>query len=212
MPSSSQLFWGPTHTNCNVICAIDIRVGGDDPVSSDLLEIAVLPVNHSYKLHPVLKMFQVKIRPAWKVDRKVAKLSSTNIGDFLTSSFDSVGAFALFERWVRDMEMKSGKKLIPLVWDWGHVKPRLQNWMGELSFDHYFLNAPRDCVSVLNFMNDRSHLWGEDQEFKHPTFAQFLTHTGTELIDTNSVTSNAKALIDAYRKVLGTYMPGHKSV
>lgn len=212
MSNGSHFKWGPVHTNDNVLCAIDIRVGGNRPSVSDLLEVTFLPLNHSYKLSPEMKMFQVKIRPSWKVDNKFAGLNATTLKDYTGSSFDSVSSFALFERWVVDtLELKPGKKIMPLVWDWSRVRPYLQNWMGDETFDYYMHESVRDGMTVLNFLNDRWDFWGESPEFKAPTFGQFIVRSGIELIEKNSVTANAMALIEVYRQQLGKYIPGYKA-
>ena len=212
MSTNGKFKWGPTHTNNNVICAIDIRVGGERPQNSDVLEVAFLPLNHSFKLSPEMKMFQVKIRPSWKVDSKVAGLNAVTIKDYTSSPFDGISSFALFERWVETtLELKPGKKIMPLVWDWARLKPYLQNWMGDETFDHYIHESVRDGMTVLNFLNDRWDVWGESPEFKQPTFSQFCTRSGVELIEKSSMSANAMALIEVYRQQLGKYIPGYKA-
>lgn len=211
MPANdTKLRWGPIHVNSNIICAIDIRIGGENPIGSDLLEVVCIPLNHSYKMHREFKMFQVKIRPSWRVDRKLARLNEHIFREYEQSPHDAIGSFSLFEYWVKEtLELKENKKLIPLVWDWGSVKPWIEMWCGgSETFNYYFHESVRDMLPVLNFINDRCDFWGEDVKFKHPTMYQLLERNEVSLIDKNSCPANCKALIDAHYQMLRGYIPG----
>src|SRR4051812_55789 len=107
--------WGPEHANSNVICAMDIRVGGPDPDMSDLLEIAILPMSSTYKMHPEFKLFSIKVRPCWPVDNRYSRVSQESLdADYKTSPFDSVGALRVFETWVEEtLQLGKHKKIMP---------------------------------------------------------------------------------------------------
>jgi hypothetical protein len=205
-----NLSWGPVHANNNVICAIDIRVGGDDPLRSDLLEVCFLPVNHSYKIHPHFLMFSAKIRPAWPVDGKIARLNQEALATFVTSSQDGVTARSMFERWCEQtLQLKKHKKVLPLVWNWARMVPYLQLWLGSSYEDLIYHESVRDLLAVLNFINDRNDFWGEEVPFKHPRFGEIVNRNDVELIERNSLSANCDAMIKAYNQLLRGYIPGY---
>lgn len=214
MPSNggAKLNFGPTHNNSNLTCAIDIRVGGTDPSRSDLLEVAFLPLNHSYKVHPQFKLFQMKIRPSWKVDRKIAHLNAENIQDYEKSPFDAVESVGMFCRWADALQLKERKQILPLVWDWAFVKSYLQIWLGEETFAHYMSESHRDLMGVSNFINDRHDVWGEEVPFKNITLSQVLNRKGIDLIERNSITANCVGLIELNRAFLHDFVPGFSSM
>jgi hypothetical protein len=200
--------YGPEHTNSNVICAIDIRTGGPDPTCSDLLEVAFLPVDHSFRFNSSFNLFHVKIRPEWPVDKKYARLSEEKLKEYTYGCPDSVTARTRFEKWTEEtVKLKKYKKIMPLVWDWSSIKPFIQNWLGS-SFDDLVHESVRDMLSTLNFMNDRYSYWGEEVIFKHPQFGQLLARMKLGLIETNSVTANCMGLIQANHELMRKWIPG----
>jgi hypothetical protein len=210
MPNiDAKLNWGPIHTNSNVICAVDVRVGGEDATNSDLLEVCFLPLNHSYRPHENFVLFNPKIRPSWKVDKKLARLSNDALEEYKQSSFDSVTARTAFEQWCEhSLKLKHNKKVLPLVWDWTSKKPFIEMWL-QSSFGDLIHDSVRDMLPVLNFMNDRADFWGDEIIYKHPTFEQLVKRSEVELIDRNSLGANCKALSDVYRYLLKGYIAGY---
>lgn len=206
MPSPKKLLHGPEHVNCNLICAIDIRVGGTDPMTCDMLEICVLPLSHSFKVSSDFGLFHTKIQPSWPVDRKLAGISNEVMPEYLSAP-DSVLALELFETWFLQLGLPKHKKIMPLTWDWGFTQPYLKIWMTGRNYGDFIHESVRDCLPLLNYVNDRQSLMGEEVKFKHPTFGQLTTRTDVELIERNSVLANAKALSDAYRYILGLRLP-----
>jgi hypothetical protein len=195
------------HNNSNLTCAIDIRVGGHEPSTSDLLEVAMIPLNHSYVMHPEFSIFQIKIRPSWKVDKKVARLNADNIEDFEKSPFDGIESADMCARWFETLQMRTRKKIIPLVWDWSHIKPYLQIWLGTW-FEEIISDMHREVMSAVNFVNDRCDLWGEEVPVKACNFKQALCRHEIELIENNSLSANCLGLIKLNRSMLSGFIPG----
>lgn len=205
----SKLMWGPEHVNSNVICAIDVRVGGTDPSCSDLLEVCLIPVNHSFKMSKEFNLFSLKIRPSWRVDRKVARLNADNIGEYETSIHDAIGSFGLFEHWCEHtLQLKHNKRIMPLCWDWSLIRPFLKTWMGEEGFaTNVDETGLRELVTTMNFVNDRHSFWGDEVPYPIIKEGQMCARSGVALIDKNSMTSNCKAYIDWYGSQLRSYLP-----
>lgn len=208
----SKCRWGPEHVNSNVICAVDIRVGGTDPSTCDLLEICFIPVNHSYKMHTEFNLFNVRIRPCWPVDGRVAKLNIEARSEFEKSSNDAHGAYTMFEYWCETtLELKNQKKILPLCYDWSYIKPFLKYWMGDDGLAHYIGDSIRDVQSMMNFANDRHAFWGDEVPYPIIRESQLYSRSNIPLIEKNSLLANCKGLIDVYGQTLRSYMPGHAS-
>lgn len=206
---AANTLWGPIHSNNNVICAIDIRTGGPDPMRADLLEVCIVPVDHSFRVHSQFGMFHLKIRPSWKVDTKHARISADKFTEFQQSPFDASGAQDLFERWTQTaLGLKKHKKIMPLVWNYEQTRPWLKLWLGDSGYDHFIHENVRDMMTLLNFVNDRYAFYGEEVPYKHPTFGQLTVRSGVSLIERNCLASNCKALIDVYNFMMRVYVPG----
>lgn len=206
MPSPKKLLHGPEHTNNNVVCAIDIRVGGLDPSCCDVLEICFVPLNHSFKVSGDFGLFHTLIRPSWPVDKKIAKLSEDTLKEHRAAP-DAVTALDMFETWFQQMNLPRHKKIMPLVWNWMDIQPYLKIWLTGSYFTDFIHESVRDCLPLLNYVNDRCSIMGEEVPYKHPTFGQLVCRSDVELLERNSLMANCKALSDAYRVILGRRLP-----
>lgn len=202
--------WGPVHLNSNSICAIDIRTGGPNAIATDLLEVAIIPVNHSFKMHEEFTPFITKIRPVWKPDWEYAGVSSDKIEQYENAP-DSVRAIEMFENWCEtSLQLKPQKMIYPLVFGWERIAPFLKNWLGFVG-EQMITDCIRDNQHLMNFYNDRASIWGDDALFVNNTFAGFLKRLDINLIERNSLLANCKANIDAYNKMLRRFIPGYAS-
>lgn len=198
----AKLNYGPIHTNNNMICAVDIRVGGLDPTLSDLLEICVMPMNHSYRPHAEFAPFNLSIKPSFLVDLKVAKISKPVLEEqFLYSAIDAIKAAELFEHWWTQIRVRPNKQIICLTWDWPTKKPWLKYWL-DTAFEELFTESYRDLLPMLNFINDREDFFGNDIPYKVPSFSQLVFRSGLTLLSRNSLLANCKAMSDCYRYLL----------
>lgn len=200
----AKLNFGPTHVNNNVICVFDIRTGGPDPTKHDLMEISILPLNHSYKPHAKFPLFQIHIKPTYPVDLKYARVSKPEFEEnYQKCPHDTIGSAELFCHWVEKLELHNHKKIFPMAWDWINMKPWIKEWLGPETFDLYIDNEVyRDPMSILNFINDRSDYWNEPIQYVHPTFDQLCVRSNVERFDKNSLSANCLAVSQCYRKML----------
>jgi hypothetical protein len=198
----SKLRWGPHHLNLNVICAVDVRVGGESPETSDLLEVCFMPLNHSYRPHQEFAPFNICIKPSYPVDLKTARLSKDRFQEqFLTSAFEAVKAVELLEHWWSAIRARPNNQLVCMAWDWTRVQPWLRYWLDPI-YSEIISESHRDLVSLLNFINDREDYYGEEPPYKAPTLQQLITRSNVQLIDRNSLLANCKAMSDCYRYLL----------
>lgn len=196
------MYYGPIHTNSNVIAAIDIRVGGESPEMSDLLEICMLPLNHSYKPSSKFAVFTMKFRPSHLIDPKVSGIKSKeDLEVFSSSSYDPIDAQDILNHWIAKLELSKNKKILPLSWNWIDKKPWIKHWLGS-EYEMYFDESYRDPLAIINFINDRNDYHGDEIQFKHPTFGQFLNRQGIKLFESNSLIANCVAMSEGYRNLL----------
>lgn len=136
------------------------------------------------------------------------ELTKAHQEKYTSAVYDSAAGFQMFEVWVESvLQLKRHKKIQPLVWNWAIVRPLLRRWMGELSFDHYIQDTPRDLNTLLNYVNDRHDIWGETVPYVHPTPGQLFNRSGVKLIDKN-LTSVCKGYADVYKLLLTQRLPG----
>lgn len=198
----SKLWYGPHHLNLNVLVVIDIRVGGTDPLQSDLLEICAMPLNHSYRPHQDFPPFHLPIKPSFQVDLKVANLGRARFNEeFANSAHEAIKVAELFIAWWRGIRAKPDKKIVPVVWDWPRIKPWLEFWL-DGSYFEIFAETHRDIMSVMHFINDRADYRGEEVRYASQSFGGMVSRSGFELMERNSLMANCKAISDCYRHML----------
>ncbi len=195
----AKLRWGPNHLNSDMIVALDIRVGGEQPYNSDLLEVCFMPLNHSYKPHPEFAPFNIRIRPDFDVDNKIAGIDKQTLKTEHVMPADQV--CNLLEAWWSAIRAKPSNKMCILCWDWPTKKPWIEHWLTG-SYSELIAESYRDSLPLLNFVNDRSDYRGEEVTYKQPTFSQLVTRSGYKLIARNSLMANCLALSESYRFIL----------
>lgn len=198
----SKLHYGPHHLNLNVMVAIDIRVGGTDPLTSDLLEICAMPLNHSYRPHPSFPPFHLPIKPSFQVDLKVANLGKARfMEEYANSAHEAIKVAELFATWWRAIRVKPDKQIVPVIWDWPRIKPWLEFWL-DGAYLEIFAETHRDIMSVMHFINDRDDYRGDPIRYVVQTFSGMVSRSNCELLERNSLMANCKALSDVYRFML----------
>jgi hypothetical protein len=196
----SKLGWGPEHLNHNVIVAFDIRCGGTDPYSSDLLEVCFMPLNHSYRPHPEFLPFNMRMRPSFPVDLKVARLNRPTLDEYY-ESLTSETVVDLLEHWWRQIREKPDKKAVLLGHNVIYKIRWLEYWLGG-SYLEIFHETYRDVTSLMHFLNDRADYRGEPVRYKQANWRDFCKSSQAQLIDNNSLMANCKSLSDGYRYLL----------
>ncbi len=201
MPSQDDaLFFGPQHLNSNVMCAIDAKF--DD---CNMVEIAFIPMNHSYQVHSTFVPLHLTMRPAFPIDRDRIK---GNLDELNMRTLDMVTGAGMFEHWCKQF-LKFNKKLQPVVYNWAGLHTALYQWLG-MSYEECIANEPRDLKTLFNFLKDRMDFWGQSEGHLGNTLSSCLKRIGVDMFDRNSVLANAKGIIEGYSKLLKIYLPGHK--
>lgn len=189
----AKLNYGPMHVNGNTIVAIDIVTDG-----LSVLETTMYPLNHSYKADITKSPCYLKMRPAIPLD--LTKITATYAKQSMQHLLDAVDGRTYFENWVdRVLNLKYGKKVMFVAWDWASIKPVLQMWLGS-SFDELVHETVRDVNSIMNFLRDRMDAWGEDLGVRHDKFSGTLKAFNVQRVD-NTSAGNARALAELYYKM-----------
>jgi hypothetical protein len=196
----SKLAWGPEHLNHNVIVAFDIRRGGTDMFSSDLLEVCFMPLNHSYRPHAEFLPFNMRMKPSFPVDLKHARLSRPALEEFLTA-LPSDQVADLLEHWWKQIREKPEKRAVLLGHDMIYKIPWVQHWLGTL-YPEIFHETYRDVTSLMHFLNDRDDYRGDPVRYKQANWRDFCKSSNAPLLDRNSLLLNCKSLSDGYRWML----------
>lgn len=144
------------HLNGNLLCSIDVETTGLIPGTHDIASICILPLDEQIQPHPDLNPFHMILQPKRpeNADPEALKICRFKIADLILDGIDPWRAVDLFDEWITDLRLPPGKKLVPLAHNWVYDRSWLIDWMGGVSFEHYFHFIYRDPLPVANYYQD----------------------------------------------------------
>ncbi len=156
------------HLNSNLLCAIDTETTGLDHTVHEIIEIAIIPLNHDLRAHPKLMPFHLKLRPdrPEDADEKAMSCNKAELSQLILNGVNSVTAADMLEKWFKALPIPDGKRIVPLGYNYIAFDCLfIKEWLGPANYEYMFDHNVRDTFVVANYMNDRSYFVNEKQPF-----------------------------------------------
>lgn len=201
-PAATKAFFGMPHLNRNVLCAIDIITTGPDTSEDTLLEIAVLPLDHMLRPHKTFLMFNMKMRPEKEVTSRQCGMREEELAKCILEGQDRYVVADLFLDWVKKMELRSNKKIVPLGWNWPKDSAYLRHWLGDGTFEDVFDWRYRDVLSIANYINDRADCISEDPIYAKLDFNYLANVHRVPSFQYRSATNNVNVLHELFKQMV----------
>jgi hypothetical protein len=122
------------HANHNLFAAVSIRTNGLDFKLNEIINICILVLDSTFQPSKEIKPFWTSLQP-----RRPRSYDAENLGvskeeyfKILAESLDADTMADLFEEWWERLELRRGKKIEPVAYDWPRIEPFLENWLGHL--------------------------------------------------------------------------------
>jgi oligoribonuclease (3'-5' exoribonuclease) len=205
MPSSfgpTNAFFGMPHLNKNLLCAIDIITTGPSPDSDGLLEIAVLPLDHMLRSHKDFLMFNIKMKPECETSYQKAGMRKEDFTKCVLTGFDMYKAGDLFLDWVKSLQLKSGKQVVPLAFNWPQISAFLRKWLTDPIFDEVFSWRYRDVLSMANYLNDRADTISQNPFYVKQDFYYIANKHKVQSHTYRSSTNDVRVLSELFKEML----------
>lgn len=153
---SEQIITSLNHLNGNLLCAIDVETTGLIPGTHDIASICILPLDEQIQPHPHLMPFHMTLQPKRpdNADPVALKLCHFKLSDLILEGTDPWRAVDLFDEWMTELMLPPNKKIVPLAHNWVFDRSWLIDWMGNVSFEHYFHFMYRDPLPIANYLQD----------------------------------------------------------
>lgn len=149
------------HCNGNPITAVSLITTGPTPGYHEILEIAILPLDHDLSILKTIP-YHLVLKPDYpeRIDRDWVRKTGY-IAVLEKQGMCPVDATILLEDWksklgLRHMKFSGAEKLLmPLVYHAERTIPFLQEWLGH-EYETTFHEQVRDIGPVALYLNDRA--------------------------------------------------------
>lgn len=143
----------PKHYNNHILASIAVRTTGPNPDIHEINSICVLPVDITYNWDSRFGLLDVGIRP----EKKNYEITDADYMESVANGMPKEKFLMVFHSWVDKLHLNIGKKIIPLVFNYGYYAPFLVNLFGYLDYSTYFtIKEYRDPMQDTCYLNDRA--------------------------------------------------------
>lgn len=199
------VFFGMQHLNSNVLCGLKLELTGPDPEMHELIEVAVIPLDHMLELHSEFPLFNMRVRPQTTRpmdDFHKCRLTKAEIAEACLRAYDRYKVADILLDWFKSMNLPAGKKLIPLTYDFPREKNILMNWLDFELYNEIFSNDHRDLLAAAHFINDRACVRGESVTFAKQNLTYLAKVCNVPQIERGTATSDAYLMAQTYKRML----------
>lgn len=193
------------HWNNLIPCAIDVRTTGSNPFENDIIEIGIMAMDGFLKPADDRLPFELKIKAERHMNFDPEFISYKKLVEHLTnpSTYDPFFAADLFIKWFEHLQLREGKKFLPVAYNYPFMMPFLKFWLGTNNFDHMFDYRFRDILSLANAMNDAAAIRHHEPVFEKLDFPYICNVLGVSR-GLKTPLETVHAVIECYRIMLST--------
>lgn len=147
------------HMNGHLLCAVDVETTGREVGTHDIVEIAIVPLNHLIEPYKKYRPFHMKLKPKRpeNVDNRALGKSGLKLADLILDGFDPWKAADYLEEWFNRLNLPIRHNLVPLAHNWPFDRDFIKEWLGPLTFEYIFHGHYRDTMQIASFLNDRAY-------------------------------------------------------
>lgn len=147
------------HMNGHLLCAIDVETTGLDCGTHDIVELAIVPLNHMIEPYKKYRPLVMKIKPRRpeNINPKALGKSGLSLADIMLYGQDPWKAADYVEDWFEKLQLPIRHNIIPLAHNWPFDREFLIEWLGIKSFQYLFNGHYRDTMALAGFLNDRAY-------------------------------------------------------
>lgn len=207
--NSNKTFWGMSHLNGHLLCAIDVETTGFSTVDNGIIEICVLPLNQYIEPHDEFPLFHMRMKPeeGEQINDDALRITKTDLADLMMNAFHRETVADLFMNWFQALHLVSGKRLLPLACNWPFDRNMIEAWLGKETFDSVFDSRYRDVQTACLFLNDCADARCEEVPFPKVNLKYLSSQLKIEHPNAHTAIGDCLVTAKVYRKLL-TMRPG----
>lgn len=191
------------HLNNDVLCALAILTTGPDPKQDSVVNICLAPLDWTLSTSKTILPFNAHMTMRRNsIDKDWVGRDKTKIIQSLKKGVDAYDVVDALEAW-KEKNIKAGKRIVPLCYDWPFIKPFLVDWMGPQTVEYLFQPKVRDLIVIANYLNDRADIRLVGLPYPKPEDFQYLAQTcDTDYKNSMDCAKECLAIIKMYNHML----------
>jgi DNA polymerase III epsilon subunit-like protein len=200
----SKLYPGMTHLSGNVLAAIDFETTGRRPAHHEIIQIAILPLNHDLQPHPEIPVFYMNIRPDHpeRAERSAFVINGLDLDLLLLHAPAQEKVVDLLCEWFNKLDLPQNRVIVPLAHNWAFESAFLKGWLGPDLVDQMFHSHGRDSMLLAAAINDKAFFLGDEIQFPKLGLVALCEQLGIPYENAHDALADCRATAELYRRLL----------
>jgi DNA polymerase III alpha subunit (gram-positive type) len=156
------------HLNGHPICAVDVETTGLQAGFHEIVQVAILALDHTMQADTDITPFDILIQPQhWnRIDQEARQKLGNTLPEAIETGIDPEAAIGILEHWItKHLQLPDKRRIVILGTNCQFDCGFLKEWLGYEHFNLYFDTRYRDVLAVANFLNDRANFSAEQIPF-----------------------------------------------
>jgi len=191
----------------NILSAVDVETTGTDFGYHEILQIAVVPLDHHMKPSKEHKFFYRNIAPKHPERQSVEARVKTKLdANYFARMYPSQEQVANhFEEWFISLNLPFEKKLAPLAHNWAFERGFLTQWLGIDGFDSIFHFHPRDTMLAGQLINDIYTWQGQNLPFHNISLTGMCSRFEIPLDNAHDALADCIGTAELYKSLMSCF-------
>lgn len=187
----------------NLICAIDIETTGADVKLHDIIQLAVVPLDHNYEPLTTIPAFTSYMRPLRpeNADPEATRVHNIDL-DSLAVAPTAERVIDRWIEWVNRIELAFDRRLIMLAHNSAFEHRFLIKLLGDKLYYTLFNANTRDSLTLALGINDMAVQQGKAPPFERCNMGWLCNHFGIDNPKAHDAYHDAIACAKLYQALL----------
>ena len=197
------------HLGSHLLCAVDTETTGTKPGLHEIIQIAIIPLDHDLKPDANRFPFILDMRPERidDIDYEAMRVNRRTLSELMISAVDKYRAQDLFLEWFERQKLATYKRIIPVASNWPFDRSFIMDWLGPETYELTFSSHYRDTMILAAFMNDRASWRAEPTQFHHCDLSSLCQKFGIDRGAAHDAAADAVATAEVYKHLIQGFYP-----